>query len=168
MEESRCPKCSEKISPVPVVIAKLVRDQFREFRQERIAKIKNGVHPIELKDGPLTVLHILPASFFDAERAPIDLDSIERERDSLAPLFSEGYNRSYSYEGYLTYAHEAPVKTYLQVLRRGGIEAVESSMIGSNGERKIIPSYSFEDGILTALRNYFPSLNGSASSRRCF
>lgn len=158
MEETYCPNCGEKISPVPVVITRTTRDRFREFRQERVAKIKNGEHPIELKEGPLTVLHMVPASFFDSAQATIDLVSVAKERGSLAPLFSNGYNARYSYYGYMTYDHEPPVNSYLQVFRKGGIETVDATMIAANGERQIIPSYSFEDGILKAVRTYLPVL----------
>lgn len=164
MKESRCPKCGEIIEPVPVVITKSLRDRFREFRQGRLSAISAGKNPIELQEGPLTVLHLVPAGFFEDDRQIIDLESV-KGAGRLTPLFSSGYNNGYSYDGYLTYDYEPPVRSYLQFLRKGRLESVDAHMIGANGDRKIIPSESFEEGIVEAAKNYmslFQSLDMDA------
>lgn len=157
MEESFCSKCGEKILPVPVVIQKSTREKFNEYRQGRISEIRSGNTPIELKDGPKTILHLLPFSHFNDEPKMVDFDQMQTERGNLPPIFSSGYNTGYSYEGYLTYDSHPPVRSYLQVLRKGGIETVNADMIDCNGNN-LIPMTAFEGGIIETFDRYLPLL----------
>lgn len=157
MEESLCPKCGEKIMPVPVVVQKSTHEKFNEYRQERISEISSGNTPIELKEGPKTVLHLLPFSHFDDAPKMIDFDQLEAERGTLQPLFSSGYNGGYSFEGRLTYDYEPPARSYLQVLRKGGMETVDADVIGCNGNG-LIPITAFEGGIIESLDRFLPLL----------
>lgn len=158
MEESFCPKCGDKITPVPVIVQKSIHEKSKELRQARISEIKNGHTPIELRDGPKTVLHLLPYSYFDDEPKMIELDQLNAERGNLRQLFSGGYNSGYSYEGYLTYDSNPPVRSYSQAFRKGGIEAVDAYMIGCNGAKKLIPITAFEGGIIESLGRFLPLL----------
>ena len=138
------------------IASESLAERIRDFRADRIAKILAGETPVELYGGAKLVLHIIPLSSMSS--ASQNLTNISPTQ--LSPIHStRGYSGRYNLEGWLSYS---PVSNdtsiaYTQLFRRGIIEAVNRSLLGSETR---IPSGIFEEQIIEYTENYLRFLNG--------
>lgn len=78
------------------------------------------------------------------------------KNDSINPIITTWRQERINFAGYLSYADK---RGYVQVYRNGRIEAVSANLVSaSTGEEKWVPSLSFEDAILGAVRRYAETL----------
>ena len=149
------------------VLAATAQDRVRQFRSERVDRIRKGEAPTNLGPGPKIIFHALPLNpeedtwprFRDAER------EAEVIKDGI-PLYLhlQLINRPvqdwhYNTDGFLVKSLE-PHSSYVQLLRDCGIEAVDVTLIQPSGldsrddDLKVIHGVNIERGVLNALNSY--------------
>lgn len=134
-----------------------IAHRIRDFRTDRLAKLRIGQGNIPIKDGAMTVLHLIPLSAFTS-RDEIDLILNQENINTISPLGAGGWNNTINLDGYMTFSGEinVPSRAYTQTYRNGIIEAIEVFTEFDN--RKVIPSVAYEQDILSALPRYLLSL----------
>ena len=104
-----------------ITLSSSVQERIRNFRIERISKIKNRDLPVIISDEPKFIYHLIPLSSFTTDSS-IDLAKFEHS-NIRTELFSE-LIKIYNYEGILI--HNADQKGitswYAQIFRNGIIE----------------------------------------------
>ena len=71
-------------------------------------------------------------------------------------MYSGGGRTRYNLDGYLSYSSEYDDKSrsYTQFYRNGILEAVEGKLLTSRGETPTIPSLSYDETLINALKDY--------------
>jgi hypothetical protein len=145
-------------------------ERIRDFRLDRISRIRGRETPIPLLAGPSVVLHVVPLSSLGASTR-YDVISLKKSaalHQTLAPLFRTFANNSeINFDGILFFdgSRRQPSAGYSQLYRNGIIEAVDALLISSNergGRGKLIPSEAFEDGLFKSSRGYLAVLKSLA------
>jgi len=129
-------------------------EKIRKFRDERISKIIADDTPVTLLDTPKIVLHVLPIAALEPS-TQIDIRTLENRLSDLRPLYSNGWDHRFNFDGFVTFTkHEdtGMCGTYLQVFRSGAVEAVEARLLEPSGSRKNISSVIFEREIMAGLQ----------------
>jgi len=136
-------------------------DGIRRFREDRITKISADEMPILFGGQSKIALHLIPlASLKPVEK--YDIDKIVSKPELLRPIYCGSWNHRYNLDGFITYSGTEKLHShsYVQLYRRGIIEAVESSLLVAKQEdRKIIPSAYFEAELIASLKNYIQVMN---------
>lgn len=140
-------------------------NRVREFRIERISRVRGGETPIAIVSGPVTLLHIIPLASF-AAGARFDVVGFGRDLNvlrTLTPLFEEyADNRVFNFDGVVVFrsSHGAP-KGYTQLFRSGVVESANAGLISSsekNGAGNFFPGITFEVRMLRSVRSYLSAL----------
>lgn len=140
-------------------------ERVREFRLDRVAKIKAGETPVPLLESAKVLLHVIPLGAFSTSSV-IDLLRVVTvtEKLALTPLnhfFAVGDGR-FNFEGYVRYIpskEEGRASSYLQIFRNGILETADTSLLLPYDGRRSIPSAAFEEAAIKTLQNYALSLN---------
>ncbi|GIP08872.1 hypothetical protein J1TS5_10420 [Paenibacillus macerans] len=107
-----------------------VADRIRDLRLARISKLKNNEGFTRLKFcDHMVVLHIVPFGALGPNNQNLDIASFDRHTINLKPMSTSGWNPKYNFDGFLTYSNypnEPLAYTYVEITKRGIIEAVES------------------------------------------
>lgn len=141
-----------------------IAQRIREFRLDRIAKIRDKDTPVPLPRGAKVALHIVPLAGFSVP-ALIDLQQVSKPSPEilLTPLAHEhsGSNGRFNIDGYVRYAlshDEQLAASYIQIYRNGALEAVDASLLEPYDGKLSVPSVAFEEEILKSVRNYTAAL----------
>ncbi|HEV2247048.1 MAG TPA: hypothetical protein VGW37_10400, partial [Terriglobia bacterium] len=141
-----------------------IAQRIREFRLDRIAKIRSNDTPVPLPKGAKVVLHIVPLAGLSAPTS-IDLQEVSRQSPQvlLTPLAHEhsGWNGRFNIDGYLRYADardDRLAAAYIQIYRNSFLETVDASLLEPRQNQLYVPSVAFEDEIIKAVRNYTAAL----------
>jgi len=109
-------------------------DYASDLHRRRLEQILAGKGPIAILDGGALVMHVAPFSAIGDK--PTDaFDAMSREPHKFVPI-SSSHGRDYriTYDGLLVGSNaeglSKPQRSYVNVLRTGTIEAVESSLTG--------------------------------------
>ncbi len=133
------------------LLSETLSEKIRRFRDDRIAKILSDETPIHLECKNRIVLHLIPFSSM-SPLSVVNLAQIQNNGShykNLNPISAEEhFGPRYNFDGLLTHAHEC----YLQIFRNGMIEAVDTTLLSSNG--RIIPNPNFEELIYQAAERY--------------
>lgn len=123
-------------------------DRLKEFRDERIAMIREGEVPVRMEEGARIALHIVPSRAFEADMN-IDLSAIKQGRDFLWPIHGgNGGSVRYNFDGLLFDSTKAEYATsYVQLFHNGIVEAVNSSLLKNRSDRLTIASLLFEEEV---------------------
>ncbi len=127
-------------------------ERIRNFRADRLSKIKAGDTPVVLPDAPKIVVHTCPLNI--TERLPtFDIPNLiqqTRNTDMLKPFYSSGWSHRPNMDGFTTYsmAHDGKTYNYLQVFRTGAIEAVSANLTDIDNRSGYLPSIAYEKEIL--------------------
>jgi hypothetical protein len=121
-------------------------ERMREFRADRLIRIRLGDIPVPLKEGAKIVFHMVPLG--SLERLP-SLNVASLEGIDLEPMYVSGWSHRLNFDGALGYSDHS----YLQVFRNGVLESVEGLLL-SDGE-KGIPCIAYEKELLDALSRFF-------------
>jgi hypothetical protein len=124
--------------------------RLRDFRGERIEAILAKDLPVDLRDGPKLVLHIVPLS---TVADPLDLQFKQGAPGIVPPLRNESHSWLHTVEGYVTYTMPAPSRSYSMMFRNGAVEGVGG----------IDPNYSGREVSLHAVERLV--LNGWSTFR---
>jgi hypothetical protein len=134
------------------------RAALRAFRTERLGRLVAGDTPVPLPPNPKTVVHLVPLTAADPA-IQIDATQAMDDQDNFRPLYGSAWNRRINFDGALSYApwgDAAWAAGYTQLFRSGAVEGAEAFMLRRrDGDRPhAIPSYSFEEKLIAALRFY--------------
>ncbi|GAB4286642.1 MAG: hypothetical protein Kow0098_02100 [Ignavibacteriaceae bacterium] len=139
-----------------ISLSATVQERIRNFRIERISRIKNKEFPFPIVEGPKFIYHIIPISSF-ASNFSIDLARFEHSKIRY-DLF---YNlpKVFNYDGILihNYEKEYQADRYTQIFRNGVIEVLTARL--HNSERKLIGRNSFEIELIENIPKYLFVLN---------
>lgn len=133
---------------------------IRNFRLDRISRIRARDTAVPLLVGPSAVLHIVPVGAF-AGRTRYDVASLKSNNviyQTLQPLFRDFANYSkINFDGLLVYDVDRNKNStgFTQLYRTGIIETTDTTLIGSAGNfghGKTIPSLPFEVRLLKSIR----------------
>jgi hypothetical protein len=106
-----------------------IAERVRDFRLDRIAKIRADDTPVPLAQGAKIVLHVVPLGAFSslAQIVVQSVSTVSRELE-LTPLGpARGWYERFNLEGYVRYAgprEGGPASAYLQIFRNGALETV--------------------------------------------
>lgn len=141
-----------------------ITEKIRQFRLDRIAKIRAGEAPVPLLDSAKVVLHVIPLGAFST-MSMIDLLRVSSLTGELALTllnhFLAGSDGRFNFEGYVRYtvsSDEGRAGSYLQIFRNGILETVDTSMLMPRDGRRSVPSVLFEEATIKTLQNYASSL----------
>jgi len=139
------------------LVEKLIIADIRNFRSERIRKIKEGEtpkpldHPNELAK---IVLHIVPMAAFEPAKI-FNLSQLSKDLNSLKLPFSSVSNGEYNFDGFCTYGYsisntEGRTGSYVQFYHNGIIEVVDLRLLLDG----YIKGQAFRQGLIQALPSY--------------
>ncbi|MGI0014366.1 MAG: AlbA family DNA-binding domain-containing protein [Nitrososphaera sp.] len=141
--------------------AESVSTSARNFRKERVARIKNNVDlPMQVERNGFLVLHLVPFIALDGV-ARIDVAALRKNAVVLPPIGASGWNQRLNLDGIVFFSGErhGSSDAYTQVFRNGFIEAA-SSFIASEGS-VLIPSEAYEKDCIQACGQYFAFLKSA-------
>jgi hypothetical protein len=116
------------------LLSEAIPERMARFRDDRLSKIIADETPLPMLEGGAVVLHLLPVSAF-SQPVTIDVAAVARER--MPPIYStnstSGWDGRLNLDGLITYRMDADNEclSYLQVFRRGILEAVEKITLAS-------------------------------------
>lgn len=130
-------------------------DKIKDFRTERILKIKSGEHLTETDEHPFFALHIIPLSAFNS-LFKIDANQLLQVKHnqinpSLKPIYAGGWSYRVNLSGVMAYSmrrEDVSIQTYSQLYREGTIEAYNSSIFKGRDENKQLPMYALEKELI--------------------
>ena len=132
-------------------LASTVTDRARQFRIDRIGRIRNNQTPIPLVRGTSrTILHCIPLESFVGP-AQYDVLRFSREIQRLPPLGGTSGLSRINFDGVVTFNPSGNTfLSYTQLFRNGAIEGVEAYWlsVAPRGEARKIPYIAFEQGII--------------------
>ncbi len=109
-------------------------EKMDQFRNERLALIKNGDYPIKLISDSIIALHLIPFSaLFSKGSSAINFNVITQNFNYISPLNSSVKTSKYNLEGYINFGFiddKGGASGYVQIYRNGIIESVDSSILG--------------------------------------
>ncbi|MDX1939091.1 MAG: ATP-binding protein [Saprospiraceae bacterium] len=135
------------------------KNRINDFLQDRINKIISSETPLKLPKGARLMLHIIPIESFGN---PKEYDLMEIIRDKygikISPIDSNGrYGQRINFDGIVSYRSDGSdfTSSYLQIFRKGIIEAVNSSIFSASVQDKLIPSTYLEKELIYFIGNIF-------------
>ena len=89
-----------------------------------------------------------------------DIEIITRNPNKMEPIKAIGVESSHNYDGFLTYTTDISgmARSYVQLYKKGIMEAVEGSMLKPIVSRLEIPSIAYEEEIMRSLPIYIQVL----------
>ena len=129
-----------------------IGEKVRQFRDQRISSIIADDTPLNMKDNPKIVLHLMPIQSLD-QIYRADLQEFRKQINLFPSIYSGGLSHRFNYEGILTYTNAgAPnYAGYTQISRNGSIEAVEAGLLEPDNGEKLIPWSILAREIFTSL-----------------
>ncbi|MCG3217311.1 MAG: hypothetical protein KAS63_11320 [Candidatus Heimdallarchaeota archaeon] len=129
------------------------------FVNERLKELANNRTPIKFLNSAKIVLHIIPDSSMLADQ-DYDIEIITRNPNKMEPIKAIGVESSHNYDGFLTYTTDISgmARSYVQLYKKGIMEAVEGSMLKPIVSRLEIPSIAYEEEIMRSLPIYIQVL----------
>jgi len=143
------------------IVDRLTITEIREYRDARVAKIKNNETPKPLDNNnelAKIIFHLVPIKAF-APSMIFDLSRLHNNLHSIKPIYSSVWNGQYNSDGFSTYGHSITntqgfVGSYVQVFHNGIVEAVDL--------RLLIDGYLkgplFKQGLVEALLRFVSCL----------
>lgn len=134
-------------------------DRLHNIRLKRIAMIRENRGPVDLQEGPLTILHIIPLSVMNPT-IQFDVKPLEIDYGFLPIRHTASWNDRYTFDGILRYSlPEVPsTRSYVQFFRNGIVEACSVGLVASPAEGKRLYVQEIEASIRKALPAYLNTL----------
>ncbi len=136
------------------ILSETIVEKIKQFKEKRISDIYSNNLPIPFYASPKIALHLIPMSAFNP-RHNYDLKQLSLY--DIQPIDSTRFNKRYNIDGLLTYS-SFPGKnrsfSYVQLYRNGIIEAVNSFLLWSESDDKIIPISAVERVLIEAVQRY--------------
>jgi hypothetical protein len=146
------------------LLSEKTADRIRDFRLDRIAKIRADDTPVPLVQGAKIVLHVVPLAAFSSF-VQIDLQSIpvmSRERHLIPLGFVTGWDGRFNLEGYVRYIslRDGLSSAYLQIFRNGALETVDTSLASHSTSGGYLRAANLKADVIEKLGYYLSSLSG--------
>ena len=131
-------------------LSSTVQERIRNFRLERISRIKNRELPIPISDEPKFIYHLIPLSSFATDTS---IDLAKFERSDLRYKFFNELTKIYNYDGIFIHNSDGtcPADWYMQIFRSGCLEIFNSRV--HHPDAKIIHQTSFEKDLIDCIRD---------------
>ena len=137
------------------ILSETIGEKIKQFKEKRISDIYSNNLPIPFYASPKIALHLIPMSAFNPKH---NYDLKQLSLYDIQPIDSTRFNKRYNIDGLLTYS-SFPGKnrsfSYVQLYRNGIIEAVNSYLLWSESDEKIIPITAVERVLIEAVQRYF-------------
>lgn len=139
-----------------ITLSSSVREKIRNFRIERISKIKNQDIQVPISTGPQFIYHIIPLSSFATDSS---IDLAKFEYGNIRHELFDDLIKIFNYEGILIHNHMQGYVAdwYTQIFRNGAIE-VFTSRFHHEGQ-KILFRNDFEKGLLESIPRNIATIN---------
>ena len=131
-------------------------EEIREFRADRLAKIRGGNTPVEIPTSPSVAMHLIPIQAFTAGRDSQRIGSFD-ESDVPSTLQRQGRPHQYRYniDGMMKSCPAEDPSSYVQFYKNGVIESVNSDVFWIDNEDILrFSAYMFRDILEYTLPNY--------------
>jgi hypothetical protein len=138
-------------------------ERIRDFRLDRIAKIRANDTPVPLVQVARIVLHVVPLAALSS-LGRIDLQSVATvsREVQLVPLgLAVGCDGRFNLEGYVRYTRsrdEGYASAYLQIFRNGALETVCTSLASHSGAGGDLQGANLKAEVVEKLGYYVSSL----------
>lgn len=138
-------------------------DRIRDFRLDRIAKIRADETPVLLVQGARIVLHVVPLAAFSS-LAQIDLQSVgvlSRELELIPLGLAAVWDGRFNLEGYVRYnpsRDDRYASAYLQIFRSGALETVDTSLVSHSATGGHLQAANLKADVIEKLGYYVSSL----------
>jgi hypothetical protein len=135
-------------------LAESATDRIKTFRHNRISSIISGETPFSFIDNPSKVLfHLVPLNSLSIGTI---YDINPSRYNSLIPLYCEGWNTNFNFDGYIAYSKNKEGKSYsyVQLFKNGIIESLEGIYFSDDGDGKWFYPNTLERELLLGLKNY--------------
>ncbi len=136
------------------LLSETIGEKIKQFREKRISDIYTNNLPIPFYESPKIALHLIPMSAFNP-RHNYDLKQLSLY--DIQPMYSSSFNKRYNIDGLLTHSSFSGKKrafSYVQLYRNGIIEAVNSYLLWSGIDNKIIPITAVERELIEVVPRY--------------
>lgn len=134
------------------ILSETIGEKIKQFREKRISAIYANQLPIPFYESPKIVLHFIPLNSFSPGQR-YDLKNISLY--DIQPLASSKFSHRYNIDGLLTYSsfqNNVESSSYVQLFRNSIIEVVNSELLWTGKEQKLILINAIEK----VLVEYFP------------
>lgn len=134
-------------------MSETIAARIRDFRTERIARIRSRQTPVSLNPGGCMVVHILPLGAFTGATT-IDIAACEASTNRVRPMGASGWNWRINLDGVVSFTGRdtTPSRAYAQTFRTGAVESV--SVFGAYNDRMFLPSVGYEEKVMKCLAEY--------------
>jgi hypothetical protein len=129
-----------------------VTNKIRDFHTNRILEIEADRTPFPLMSANRIIIHLIPLEAFSSNInvTQEQMKIASANTNAIRPMMAHGWNLPVpNIDGWACDAGTPQGKTrsYLQIFRKGVVEAVESSLLERDGSL-MIPTYTFEAEII--------------------
>ena len=124
------------------------------FRDDRLSKMDSAELPVTLFDAPRAVLHVVPASAFEAG-AHVAVARLHELAPEHGPRGEEA-DVLFNFDGFVTRVagEEDTSLSYVQMFRSGAVEIVHVDLLTSDDEESTIDTARFERTLLQEARQW--------------
>lgn len=138
------------------------------LRDERLSKMDSAELPVTLFDAPRAILHLVPASAFEAG-SHVALPALAASAPHRGPLGEEVEN-FFNAEGFVqrVAGEDDTSLSYVQVFRGGTVEIVHANLLTSDDEESVIDTARLEGTLLGAARQWTGLLKDIGASAPVF
>ncbi|MDI6759295.1 MAG: ATP-binding protein [Candidatus Brocadiaceae bacterium] len=143
-------------------LSETITERIRNFRVDRISKIRANETPVPLVDTAKIALHLIPViSFNPAQR--YEISRIASHPEKMPPIYQSSGLSRYNLDGFLTYYHQedrvegkSRFYSYVQLFNNGIVEAVEGKLLNPKRPAGLyIPSGAYEKALIKSVSDYF-------------
>jgi hypothetical protein len=133
-------------------VSALSASEALTFRDDRLSKIDSAELPVALFDAPRAILHLVPASAFEAG-AHVAIARLHELAPRSGPRGEEA-EVLFNFDGFVTRVagEEDTSLSYVQMFRSGAVEIVHVDLLTSDGEEAIVDTARFERTLLHEAR----------------
>jgi len=137
--------------------ASTVVDRARQFRNERIALIQQGMGSRPLVGNGRIILHLLPhSSLFSSDGA--DVEEIYAHHQAFSPISSTGHSPRFNFDGVINERGDELNHGYTQIFRNGAIEATKANIVREHQGRRGVAGLSLEQYFFERYASYIAGL----------
>lgn len=128
------------------------KKKITDFRSERLSKVITGDSPIQVAEGIVQLLHVIPLEALQNNF----LHDVNSLAESRAPVMSSGYGVSsrINIDGVIFHraVTDRGTGAYTQLFRNGFVESVRVFQKSNETTRTVLPSVKYESEIMDFLR----------------
>ena len=125
------------------------------FVKDRVKEIYNNRTPVKFLTSAKMILHIIPDAAMSGDQE-LDIEIITRNPNNLEPIKAVVVESSHNYNGFVTYSSDISgvARSYVQLYKKGIIEAVEGNLLKPLVLKLEIPSIAYEEELMRSIPTY--------------